>query len=214
MAWGSDQSNLSGASRNANRSRCEATTPFRRSTSSFRLAIDRRPRGHRLRASRATTASGNLTTPFSSERSTSSLMAPVLAELLHVFRGVGGRDVGADDRCSRGLSILRSAPAHARLAARRRSGSASGVWLTILARNPNRTTAVGAAAPLVRLPPFAPKLTLELMTRVGFFSGSFDPMTNGHLDVIEHAAALVRPAGRRRRLQSEQGRSCSRSRSG
>ena len=28
------------------------------------------------------------------------------------------------------------------------------------------------------------------MTRVGFFSGSFDPMTNGHLDVIEHAAAL------------------------
>ena len=29
-----------------------------------------------------------------------------------------------------------------------------------------------------------------MMTRVGFFSGSFDPMTNGHLDVIEHAAAL------------------------
>ena len=28
------------------------------------------------------------------------------------------------------------------------------------------------------------------MTRVGFFSGSFDPMTNGHLDVIGHAAAL------------------------
>ena len=28
------------------------------------------------------------------------------------------------------------------------------------------------------------------MKRVGFFSGSFDPMTNGHLDVIEHAAAL------------------------
>lgn len=28
------------------------------------------------------------------------------------------------------------------------------------------------------------------MTRVAFFSGSFDPMTNGHLDVIEHAAAL------------------------
>ncbi len=28
------------------------------------------------------------------------------------------------------------------------------------------------------------------MTRVGFFSGSFDPMTNGHLDVIEQAAAL------------------------
>ena len=26
--------------------------------------------------------------------------------------------------------------------------------------------------------------------RIGFFSGSFDPMTNGHLDVIEHAAAL------------------------
>ena len=29
-----------------------------------------------------------------------------------------------------------------------------------------------------------------MMTRVGFFSGSFDPMTNGHLDVIEHACAL------------------------
>src|ERR1700687_2180877 len=28
------------------------------------------------------------------------------------------------------------------------------------------------------------------MTRTGFFSGSFDPMTNGHLDVIEHAAAF------------------------
>jgi pantetheine-phosphate adenylyltransferase len=28
------------------------------------------------------------------------------------------------------------------------------------------------------------------MTRTGFFSGSFDPMTNGHLDVIEHAAWL------------------------
>lgn len=28
------------------------------------------------------------------------------------------------------------------------------------------------------------------MKRIGFFSGSFDPMTNGHLDVIEHASAL------------------------
>ena len=28
------------------------------------------------------------------------------------------------------------------------------------------------------------------MARSGFFSGSFDPMTNGHLDVIEHAAAF------------------------
>ena len=28
------------------------------------------------------------------------------------------------------------------------------------------------------------------MARTGFFSGSFDPMTNGHLDVIEHAAAF------------------------
>ena len=28
------------------------------------------------------------------------------------------------------------------------------------------------------------------MIRTGFFSGSFDPMTNGHLDVIAHAAAL------------------------
>ena len=28
------------------------------------------------------------------------------------------------------------------------------------------------------------------MIRTGFFSGSFDPMTNGHLDVIERASAL------------------------
>src|ERR1700751_734194 len=35
-----------------------------------------------------------------------------------------------------------------------------------------------------------PKLTLGPMTRVGFFSRSFDPMTNGHLDVIEHASTL------------------------
>ena len=28
------------------------------------------------------------------------------------------------------------------------------------------------------------------MIRTAFFSGSFDPMTNGHLDVIEHGAAL------------------------
>jgi pantetheine-phosphate adenylyltransferase len=28
------------------------------------------------------------------------------------------------------------------------------------------------------------------MIRTGFFSGSFDPMTNGHLDVIQHASAL------------------------
>ena len=28
------------------------------------------------------------------------------------------------------------------------------------------------------------------MIRTGFFSGSFDPMTNGHLDVIDHASAL------------------------
>ena len=28
------------------------------------------------------------------------------------------------------------------------------------------------------------------MPRIAFYSGSFDPMTNGHLDVIVHAAAL------------------------
>ena len=28
------------------------------------------------------------------------------------------------------------------------------------------------------------------MRRIAFYSGSFDPMTNGHLDVIVHAAAL------------------------
>ena len=28
------------------------------------------------------------------------------------------------------------------------------------------------------------------MIRTGFFSGSFDPMTNGHLDVIDHASTL------------------------
>jgi pantetheine-phosphate adenylyltransferase len=42
----------------------------------------------------------------------------------------------------------------------------------------------------VRLPPAAAQANACVMTRVGFFSGSFDPMTNGHLDVIEHAAAL------------------------
>ena len=31
---------------------------------------------------------------------------------------------------------------------------------------------------------------LTRMSRTGFFSGSFDPMTNGHLDVIEQAAWL------------------------
>jgi pantetheine-phosphate adenylyltransferase len=29
------------------------------------------------------------------------------------------------------------------------------------------------------------------MTRIGFFSGSFDPVTRGHMDVIERAARLV-----------------------
>jgi pantetheine-phosphate adenylyltransferase len=28
------------------------------------------------------------------------------------------------------------------------------------------------------------------MTRVAFYSGSFDPLTNGHIDVLAHAAAL------------------------
>ena len=28
------------------------------------------------------------------------------------------------------------------------------------------------------------------MTRIAFYSGSFDPMTNGHIDVIAHAAGL------------------------
>ena len=29
------------------------------------------------------------------------------------------------------------------------------------------------------------------MQRIGFYPGSFDPLTNGHLDIIERAAALV-----------------------
>ena len=29
------------------------------------------------------------------------------------------------------------------------------------------------------------------MTRIGFYSGSFDPVTNGHMDVIRRAARLV-----------------------
>ena len=29
------------------------------------------------------------------------------------------------------------------------------------------------------------------MTRTGIYTGSFDPITNGHVDVIERAAALV-----------------------
>ena len=29
------------------------------------------------------------------------------------------------------------------------------------------------------------------MQRIGFYSGSFDPITNGHLDVIRRAAAMV-----------------------
>ena len=29
------------------------------------------------------------------------------------------------------------------------------------------------------------------MTRTGFYSGSFDPVTNGHLDVLDRAARLV-----------------------
>ena len=29
------------------------------------------------------------------------------------------------------------------------------------------------------------------MTRIGFYSGSFDPVTNGHSDVIRRAAAMV-----------------------
>ena len=28
------------------------------------------------------------------------------------------------------------------------------------------------------------------MTRIAFYSGSFDPLTNGHIDVLAHAAAL------------------------
>ena len=29
------------------------------------------------------------------------------------------------------------------------------------------------------------------MTRIGFYSGSFDPITNGHIDVIRRAASVV-----------------------
>ena len=42
----------------------------------------------------------------------------------------------------------------------------------------------------VLLPPGGAWANPLAMARTGFFSGSFDPMTNGHLDVIEHAAAF------------------------
>src|SRR5579872_643123 len=66
------QSNLSGASRNANRSRWAATTPFSRSTSSlFSPSIVTSSAS--APASSVTRAPGNLTTPLRSESSTSSL---------------------------------------------------------------------------------------------------------------------------------------------
>src|SRR3984885_2348218 len=66
------QSNRSGASRNANRSRCEATTPCRRSTASL-SSPSIVTCSTSARASNVATAEGNLTTPLCSERSTSSL---------------------------------------------------------------------------------------------------------------------------------------------
>ena len=42
------------------------------------------------------------------------------------------------------------------------------------------------------------------MPRIALYPGSFDPVTNGHLDVVRHAVAAVRPADRRHRRPSRQ----------
>jgi hypothetical protein len=60
---GSDQSNLSGASRKAKRSRWVATTPFRRSTS-WPSSLSIATCSASGSASSVTTAAGNLTKPF------------------------------------------------------------------------------------------------------------------------------------------------------
>ena len=52
------------------------------------------------------------------------------------------------------------------------------------------TTCIRNAAWIVACDAAAGRLGLRSMTHTGFFSGSFDPMTNGHLDVIDHAAWL------------------------
>ena len=69
---GPDQSNLSGASRKAKRSRWATTTPFRRSTASL-SSPSIVTSSASAPGSSVTTAAGKLTTPRCSERSTSSL---------------------------------------------------------------------------------------------------------------------------------------------
>ena len=113
----------------------------------------------------------------------------MLAKLLNVLRRVGGRNAGLGDRHGR---VFRSskglgAPSRARpVAARATIGRRAACGRFSPNRGPTQRRFPRGAA--CRRPPA--KLTLGPMTRVGFFSGSFDPMTNGHLDVIEHAAAL------------------------
>ena len=42
------------------------------------------------------------------------------------------------------------------------------------------------------------------MPRIALYPGSFDPVTNGHLDVVRQAVHSVRPADRRDRRASRQ----------
>ena len=42
-------------------------------------------------------------------------------------------------------------------------------------------------------------------TRIAVYPGTFDPITNGHVDLIDRAAPLVRAADRRRRREPRQG---------
>ena len=43
-----------------------------------------------------------------------------------------------------------------------------------------------------------------VMPRIALYPGSFDPVTNGHLDVVRHAVGPLRPADRRHRGPSRQ----------